>query len=316
MKVSVITLPYRKTHLIKPVFDAIFAQTHKDLEVIAVINDSNDGSKEIIQQHYPQTKIIESGFNAWFAAGNNIGIRNSAGEFTQLVNDDLLLEQDYIQNLLKAFEDPLVAAATGKILRYDFEKNQKTNTIDSTGVVMSVSGRAKDRGQLEVDRGQYASGRVFGISGAGAMYRRTALEKVKWVEGEKAEYFDEGFIAYWEDVDLSWRLNNAGYKNVYVPEAVAYHGRTAGQAKGGYLKVWNFISHHKQLPNTIRQLNYKNHILMYIKNAKFIFHPAFILREFAMLVYILLFEQSTLKVIPELFRQIPRALKKRRAHKL
>ena len=62
--------------------------------------------------------------------------------------------------------------------------------------------------------------------------------------------------------------------------------------------------------------NYKNHILMYIKNAKHIWHPAFVLREIAMLGYILIFETSTLKVIPELFRQIPRILKKRASAKL
>ena len=59
-------------------------------------------------------------------------------------------------------------------------------------------------------------------------------------------------------------------------------------------------------------LNYKNHILMYIKNAKHVWHPAFILRELAMLGYIIIFETSTLKVIPELFRQLPSIWKKRK----
>lgn len=330
-KVSVIILPYHKTKLIKPVFDAIFAQTHKDLEAIAVINDSNDGSKEIIRLEYPQVKIIESGWNAWFAAGNNLGIKNSNGEFIQLVNDDLLLEPDYIASLLKGFEDPKVAAATGKILRFDFEGNKKTNIIDSTGVTISSSGRGRDRGQLEEDKGQFDHlPEVFGVSGAAPMYRRSALEKVKYCErtinfataqnvvnSEKTrcEYFDEDFVAYWEDVDLSWRLNRAGFRNIYAPRGVAYHGRTAGQSKGGYFHLWHFISHHKKVPPMIRQLNYKNHILMYLKNARFILHPAFIMREIAMLGYVLVFEPSTLKVVPQLFRQLPGILKKRGSFK-
>ncbi|MBI2355817.1 MAG: glycosyltransferase family 2 protein [Candidatus Doudnabacteria bacterium] len=333
-KVSVILILYNSKKFIKPVMDAVLAQTHKDLEIIAVVN-ADDGAKGILQRNYPQAKIIEPGQNLGFAGGNNLGIKNSSGEFIQLVNPDLILEPDYIENLLKVFENPQVAAATGKLLRYDFEKNQKTNIIDSTGVVMSSSGRARDRGQLEQDNGQYDYKReVFGVSGAGPMYRRSALEKVKYCGnnsprpplnlrgGETAsgkagelycEYFDEDFVAYWEDVDLSWRLNRAGFKNVYVPEAVAYHGRTAGQAKGGYLKIFNFIKHHSKLSPVVRRLNYKNHILMYIKNAKFIFHPAFILREIAMLGYIILLEMSTLKVLPQLLRQIPRMLKKRAA---
>lgn len=296
-------------------FDAIFAQTCKDLEVIAVIN-ADDGAKEVLQREYPQVKILDPEKNTGFAGGNNLGIKHSSGEFIQLVNPDLILEPNYIEELLKAFRDEEVAAATGKLLRYDFVNDKKTNIIDSTGIVMSASGRARDRGQNQIDQGQFElQGRtlnVFGVSGAGSMYRRSALEKVAY----QGQIFDEDFVAYWEDVDLSWRLNNAGFENVYVPQAVAYHGRTAGQAKGGYLKVFNFIKHHKQLSPIIRQFNYKNHILMYIKNAPFIFHPAFILREFAMLSYILFFELSTLKVVPKLFRQIPRALKKRRASKM
>jgi GT2 family glycosyltransferase len=309
MKVSIITLPFRKNQLIKPVFDAILAQTHKDMEVIAVINDSADGSKEIIQKNYPSIKIIESGYNAWFAAGNNLGIKNSTGEFIQLVNDDLILEPNYVEEMLKAFADPKVAAATGKLLRYDFEKNLKTNIIDTTGIVLSSSGRARDRGQNEADQGQFNNEPdVFGVSGAGPMYRRSALEKVKY----QNEYFDEDFVAYWEDVDLSWRFNNAGFKNVYVPSAIGYHGRTAGSAEGGYLHVWKFIQHHKKINKQILKLNYKNHILMYLKNTKHLWHPAFWLREIVMFGYILVFETSTLQVIPELFRQIPKIIAKRK----
>src|SRR5258708_3246517 len=238
----------------------------------------------------------------------NLGIQNSTGEFIQLVNDDLLLEPNYIEEMLKVFDDPKVAAAAGKILRYDFQKNQKLNIIDTTGITISSSGRAKDRGQLEADSGQYDNQKeVFGVSGAGPMYRKSALEKVRFEQ----EYFDEDFVMYWEDVDLSWRFNNAGYKNIYVPTATAYHGRTAGQSEGGYLHLWKFIKHHKKLNHQVLKWNYKNHILMYIKNAKHIWHPAFVLRELAMLGYIVVFETSTLKVIPELFRQIPKILKKR-----
>jgi GT2 family glycosyltransferase len=312
MKVSVIFALYNSKKFIKPVFDAVFAQTHKELQVIAVFGNY-DGSKEQIEKDYPQVQIIDPGKNLGFAAANNLGIRSSDGEFVQLVNQDLILESNYIEELLKAFDDGKVAAATGKLLRYDFEKFQKTNIIDSTGVVMSSSGRAKDRGQLEIDHGQYDNKtEVFGVSGAAPMYRREALEAVKYEQ----EYYDEDFFMYWEDVDLSWRLNNAGWKNVYVPAAVGYHARTAGQSKGGYLHLLHFIKHHQTtISPLVRKLNYKNHILMYIKNAKHIWHPAFILREIAMLGYILVFETRTLAVIPKLLGQIPRILKKRRQKK-
>ena len=309
MKVSVIILPFRRTQIIKPVFDAIFAQTHKDLEVIAVLNDSNDGSREIIQANYPQVKILEPGQNLFFAKGVNLGINNSIGEFIQLVNDDLILEPNYIEEILKAFSDPKVASATGKILRYDFANHAKTKVIDTLGLVLDRSGRVRDIAQLEIDRGQSeASREIFGVSGAGPMHRKSALDKVKYQD----EYLDEDFVMYWDDADLSWRLQNAGFISKYIPTAIAYHGRSAGQSKGGYKILLGFIKHHKKLSPQILRWNYKNHILMYIKNAKHVWHPAFILRELAMLGYIIIFETSTLKVIPELFRQLPSIWKKRK----
>ncbi len=298
-KVSVILVLYNSQRFVEPVFSALMHQTHKDLEIVAVLN-SDDGAKQLLQEKFPNVKVIEPGSNIGFAAGNNLAIHQTIGEFIQLVNPDLILEPTYIENILKAFTDPRVAAATGKLLRYDFEKMLKTNVIDSTGVTMSKSGRGRDRGQHEVDSGQYDNAReIFGVSGAGPMYRRSALEQATY----NGQYFDEDFGSYWEDVDLSWRLNRKGYKNIYVPEAVAYHGRGTGSSEGGYAQAVKFIKHEQKISLSVRQLNYKNHILMYLKNTPYI-HPLFIGREIVMFVYLLLFKPSALKVLPTLFRQM------------
>lgn len=311
-KVSVVVVVYNSRKFLQLVFEAIANQTVSDLEIFAVINSSTDGSKEFIQQTFPNVKIIDPGMNTGFAGGNNLAMKQASGEFIQLVNPDLIMSPNYIEKLLPAFSDLKVAAATGKLLRYDFATNTKTTIIDSTGIVMSDSGRARDRGQLEQDNGQYDSNTtVFAVTGAAPMYRKSALESIAF----KGEYFDEAFLAYWEDVDLSWRLNNAGLKNVFVPQAVAYHGRTAGQAKGGYFHLLNFISHHRKIPTHIRRLNYKNHILMYLKNTPAI-SLKFILREIVMFGYVLIFEPSTLGVLPELFRQMKENRAKREFQKL
>jgi GT2 family glycosyltransferase len=309
-KVSVILVIYNAQKYIKPVFDAIFAQTYKDIEVIAVINGNEDGSKELIEQSYTTVKILEPGVNSW-CASNNLAIAESEGDLVQLVNQDLILEPDYIDKMVREFVDKRVGAATGKLLRFDFDKMQKTNIIDTTGIIMSSSGRARDRGQLQVDRGQFDTQTdIFGVSGAGPMFRKSVLEEIKYCENNKCEYMDEDFVMYWDDVDLSWRINHSGHKIIYVPGAVAYHGRTAGQSEGGYVHFYKFIKHHSKLSKQILKWNYKNHILMYLKNTKII-HPMFILREIAMLGYILIFETSTLAIIPELFRQIPKIRRKR-----
>ena len=234
MKVSVILVIYEGKKYIKPAFDAVFKQTHQDLEVIAVINKSTDGAKEEIQNNYPQVKIIDPGENLFFAKGNNVGIAAASGEYIQLVNQDVILEPNYVQEILKVFSDSQVAAATGKILRYDFQSNKKTNIVDTLGIVMNRSGRARDIGQLQEDHGQFEkAAQVFGVSGAVPMYRKSALEKVKYpvlpapvrssdrtpspargegqFEENHFEYFDEDFGSYWEDSDLFFRLNTAWF---------------------------------------------------------------------------------------------------------
>jgi GT2 family glycosyltransferase len=112
-------------------------------------------------------------------------------------------------------------------------------------------------------------------------------------------------------VDLSWRMTNAGWKCKFVPQALAYHGRGAGSNPGGYKKVISFIKFHRRLSPRIREMNYKNHIFMYVKNSRR-FSPQFFFRELAMFCYVLLFETSTLKVLPDLFRLLPKMWKKRK----
>jgi GT2 family glycosyltransferase len=336
-KVTIIQVVYNNRKWIPAVFDAIYNQTFKDFKVVAVISGNDDKSKELIMEKYPQTEIIDPGYNIGFAKGHNLvfekycnpslnpspyeGRGGGEVEFFQLVNPDMIMEPNYVEEMLKAFKNEKVGAATGKLykisnFKFQISNFEKSRILDTTGVSISKSGRARDRGQHEIDNHQYDNlTEVDGVSGAGCMYRAAALQNIKYqISNIKFEFFDEDFHSYWEDVDLSWRLKNAGWKNVFVPSAVGYHGRTAGSSKGGYFKIISFIKHHQQLPERIRQLNYKNHIFMYIKNSPW-FYPQFFIREFFMLVYIVLFEISTLKVLPEMFRLFSKMWKKRKRNK-
>lgn len=223
------------------------------------------------------------------------------------------MQADYMEKMLEVFEDEKVGAATGKLFKIEDLKLkiEDCKTLDTTGVTISKSGRARDRGQWETDLGQYdLLTDVQAVSGAGAMYRASALKAISYKLKANTEYFDSDFHSYWEDVDLAWRMVNKGWKCKFAPKAIAFHGRTAGSSKKGYLNVLAFIKHHKQLNPKIKQLNWTNHIYMYIKNSKY-FYPQFFFREFFMLIYILLFEISTLKVLPDFFKTLPMMWKKR-----
>ena len=190
-KVTIVQVIYNNQRFIEPVFSAIFAQTYKDFNVVAVISGNDDHGKGLLAQKFPQVEIIDPGYNIGFAAGHNLAFGKYQSEFFQLVNPDLVMEPDYIEKMLKVFDNPKVGAATGKlyqipelgIMNYELWKtshSEKNLRIDTTGVTISKSGRARDRGQHEEDRGQYDKDtRIQAVSAAGAMYQRSALEAVR-----------------------------------------------------------------------------------------------------------------------------------------
>ena len=338
------------------VYPALARQTFKDVEIISQIveddglsaetllarhNFSDGGAKvgwceEYIRNNFPQIKILKPGYNIGFARGHNEIFASTDCEYYQLVNPDLILEPDYIQQIVKTMdENPQIGAATGKLLQYNFDRREKTNIIDTTGIVMSRNGRARDRGQHEADSNQYDRQlQVVGVSGAGPMYRKSALEEVKMPRQSRAkrvglrakselltpntlalspdsEYFDEDFHSYWEDTDLTLRMQNRGFQCLYVPNATGYHGRTAGSSKKGYKDVSEYRQHHGTISQQVKQLNYKNHMFVVVKNFPG-FYWKFFVRECFMLEYVAVFEIATLKILPSLFRQLPRMLKKRK----
>jgi GT2 family glycosyltransferase len=322
-KVTIVQVIHNSRRFIEPVFSAIFNQGFKDFNAVAVIAGNDDKGKELLMEKFPQVEIIDPGFNIGFAAGHNLVFDKYQPDFFQLVNPDLIMEPNYIEELLKAFADERVGAVTGKLYQWrnppSFQKRGLGGVLDSTGVAISKSGRARDRGQHEIDKGQYDKNFIVdAVSGAGCMYRRAALENIRMPQlspkplalSPKFEYFDEDFHSYWEDVDLSWRMANAGWICKYQPSAIAYHGRGAGSSQNGYADVLAFIRHHKKLPAGVRRLNYQNHILMYIKNSKW-FYPQFFIRELAMFIYILFFEIGTLKAVPQMLKLLPKMWKKR-----
>jgi GT2 family glycosyltransferase len=312
-KVVLVQMVWNGMKFIPQSFDAMVNQTYSNIEIIAVINGNEDGGKEYIEQHYPQVKIIDPGENLRFVRGHNLVFSNTDADLFQLVNQDLILEPTYVEELVKAFDDPKVGSANGKIYQYNFETNTKSNKLDTTGVIISKTGRGRSRGQNETDSGQYdGSLDLISVDGAACMYRKTALEDIKYLRADgNYEYFDVDFEMYWEDVDLAWRMVNSGWKCKYVPTGIGYHGRTAGSSVGGYKKVLAFINHHRKFPDWILQYNYKNHIFLFIKNSPK-WYWQFFARELFYQAYVLLIETRTLKILPRFFRELPSMWKKRK----
>lgn len=196
-----------------------------DRHVIVVDNGSADGSPDYIEEHFPEVELIRLPKNIGFAGGVNCGIKRAMEqniEFVALLNNDAKADKNWLKNLYEALqENPEVGIATSKLLNWSGKK------YDTTGDQYTGWGLPYPRGRDESINGQYEEvEKVFAATGGASLYRVKMFEQIG--------LFDEDFFAYYEDVDLSFRAQLAGWQVLYVPTAIAYHhiGATSGKIKG------------------------------------------------------------------------------------
>jgi GT2 family glycosyltransferase len=204
--------------------DSLLAQTQAH-RIIVVENGSKDGSLEFVQMNYPQVELIIHKKNKGFAGGVNAGIRKSIADgddYVALFNNDAVADKDWLKELVNDLE---VNKDTG-IATCKFASIDKKH-LDSTGDIYTSWGLPYPRGRGEAFSDKYDDRvQVFGASGGASLYRTSMLKQIG--------LFDEDFFAYYEDVDISFRAQLAGYKVRYVPEAIAYHkiGATSSKIAG------------------------------------------------------------------------------------
>lgn len=247
--VSVIILNWNGKDLIEKCIESVLNQNYKPLKIILIDNASTDGSSELIDKH-SSVSIVKNEINKGFAKAMNEGIKLSDGDYVLLLNYDIILRPDFVNEMVKAIEsNNKIGSVSGKLLRLNSTKDMPV--IDSTGHIIFRNRLAENRGENEIDRGQFDQVEsVFGTCGAAALYKREMLEDIKVND----EYFDEAFFAFWEDVDLDWRARLRGWQCIYTPYAVAYHERG-----GPFLRRSKFVELH----------NYKNRYFLMIKNDSF-----------------------------------------------
>jgi hypothetical protein len=215
--ISVVVLNFNGKRYLEKCLSSLATQTHKDFEVIVVDNASSDRSADYLNVRFPWVKIVKNGSNLGFAGGTNSGIRLAQGEYILTLNNDTQADMHFLERLSKPMQsDKSVGMCASKMLFPD-------GRINSAGICISRSGAAWDRGMSEMDYGQYdRRDDVFGPCAGAALYRKKMLDEIG--------LFDEDFFLYMEDVDLAFRAKLAGWKCIYVPEAVVHHhhGGTAG----------------------------------------------------------------------------------------
>jgi GT2 family glycosyltransferase len=214
-RVSVVIPNWNGKHLLGPCLDSLAAQTHPDVDVIVVDNASRDGSVEFVRSSYPKVRLVELQKNLGFAKASNLGVEASTGEIIAFLNNDTVCHTDWAAQVVKGLDRDDVGFMASKILYMEAK-----DTINAAGDMVLIDGTALQIGRKEKDTGQYDEPRfVFTACGAASAYKREVLDRVG--------VFDERFYFLFEDVDLGFRAQLAGYKCLYLPSAVVWHHASA-----------------------------------------------------------------------------------------
>ena len=207
--------------------EAVASLTKQTLKphIIVVDNASTDESVSRLRIGYPHVELIQHTTNKGYAGGVNPGFQRAielGANYVAPFNDDAVADSRWLELLVAASDAaPEVGAVTCKVLTADKKK------LDSTADYFTKWGLPYPRGRGEAATTKYdALNDIFGASGAASLYRVAALKEVGLL--------DEDFFAYYEDVDLSFRLQLHGWKVAYVPKSEVYHhiGLTSGRIKG------------------------------------------------------------------------------------
>jgi hypothetical protein len=194
------------------------------LEIVVVENGSGDDSADRLKREAPHVKLVVSATNEGFAGGCNLGVAASSGEVVALLNNDAKPDPGWIREAIASFaESDDIGAVASRVLDWDGE------LVDYIGAAMTWYGMgykpftAEHPPRVPLGRADV----LFG-TGSAMFVRRDVWDAVGG--------FDERYFMFFEDVDLGWRINLAGWRFVYEPASLAYHKHHASMSAFGPFK--------------------------------------------------------------------------------
>ncbi len=243
MKLSVVIVNYNVKHFLEQCLMSVKRALDKvDGEVFVVDNNSVDGSVEMVRENFPFVHLIENKENVGFAKANNQAVRKARGEYILLLNPDTVVEDDTFEKVIAFMDSHPDAGGLG------------VKMVDGTGKFLPESKRG-------LPTPATAFYKIFGLS---ALFPRSRffskynlgyldedeIHKVDVLAGafmllrrktlDKTGLLDETFFMYGEDIDLSYRITQAGYANYYFPQTriIHYKGESTKKSSINYVLVF------------------------------------------------------------------------------
>jgi len=207
-QVSVIVLNYNGKRFLDDCFRSLEKVDYPNFEVVMVDNKSTDDSVEYVKRNYKWVRVIQAPSDDGFASGNNIGIRNTAGDYVLLLSNDTISTPDFLSRLVEVAEsDKTIGIVGAWPLHYEYKK-YKDNVLKHQTLQVST------------------------ICGAVMLIRRDVLNRIGLL--------DENHFLYWEDTEYCWRANLYGYKVVQVYNSFIYHIVNASGFATESRKRWTY----------------------------------------------------------------------------
>lgn len=232
--VSVIVLNWNGKKFLERCISSLLRQTYSNYKIVFVDNDSTDGSVEFVKDKFGKScrlKILSLNHNYGFAEGNNIGCKHAKGKYVIMLNNDTEVQPNFIEELVKVAEtDEMVGSVGCRILQYD-GKAGYTPIFTNKGFVVPFflgASTAEDR----LDKVCSIESSNLANCGCAALYRRDLFDLLGG--------FDKDFWSDWEDHDLGFRINIAGFKSLFTPKTIVLHvgGGAAGFSKERRTRIY------------------------------------------------------------------------------
>ena len=243
IKLSVVIVNYNVKHFIEQcLFSVLKAAQHVSCEVFVVDNNSVDGSVGLLKSKFPQITLIENKVNTGFSVANNQAIKLAKGEYILLLNPDTVVQEDtFLKTIAFMDEHPLAGGLGVKMLdgQGNFAPESKRGLPTPSVAFYKMFGlsklfpRSKKFGVYHLSYlPENAINEMDVISGAFMLMRKSVLDKIGLL--------DETFFMYGEDIDLSYRITQAGYKNYYFPltQIIHYKGESTKRSSLNYVVIF------------------------------------------------------------------------------
>lgn len=236
LSVSIVLPNWNGKHLLEKNLPKVVAAS-ANAEIVVADDASSDGSVEFLARTFPEVKVVANAKQQGFSGNVNSGVARATGDIVVLLNTDVVPEKGFLNPLLERFADPSVGAVGA------LEKSH-----ERSGIVLRGRGVARwEKGYFIHSRGEVDREDTAWVSGGSSAYRRSLWMKLGGMDTRFNPF-------YWEDIDLSYRIQRAGFRTLFEKKSVVHHYHEEGKIRSTYTK------------DDVRRIVYRNQFIFLWKN--------------------------------------------------